>query len=91
MQAQLPFLTYNGNHTCIYIYIELVYGNGDYICLHTHGMFTLDGLMHNCSNSSGLAMELQQSCTGPTIYAWGHLFKFQVNCFVEHAYADSCM
>ena len=27
-----------------------------------------DGLVQNCSNSSALGLELQQSCTKPSIY-----------------------
>ena len=31
--------------------------------------YHIDGLMQDCSNSSGLTMELLQSCTNPLIYA----------------------
>ena len=31
------------------------------------GELYMDGLAQDCSNSSALAMELQQSCTGPSI------------------------
>ena len=32
----------------------------------------IDGLVHVCSNSSALAMELLQFCTKPSIYYWTH-------------------
>ena len=31
--------------------------------------FDIDGLVQDCSNSSGLAMELLQSCTKPSMYS----------------------
>ena len=37
----------------------------------------IDGLVQDCSNSSALAMELLQSCTKPSIYA----FMIQMFCF----------